>query len=71
MKLRIEGAKPTEQINFKLEQDGDEVSILANGNMVAYFAIYNNKVSLDVIGLTTKQQEVFNTDDEGYLEVRR
>jgi len=70
MKLLIEGAKPTDQINFKLEQDGDEVSILANGNMVAYFAIYNNKVSLDVIGLTTKQQEVFNTDDEGFLEVK-
>ena len=70
MKLLIEGAQPTDQINFKLEQDGDEVSILANGNMVAYFAIYNNKVSLDVIGLTTKQQEVFNTDDEGFLEVK-
>ena len=70
MKLRIEGAKPTEQINFKLEQDGDEVSILANGNMVAYFAIYNNKVSLYVITLTIKHQEVFNTDDEGFLEVK-
>ena len=70
MKLLVEGAKPKDQINFKLEQDGDEVSILANGNMVAYFAIYNNKVSLDVIGLTTKQQEVFNTDDEGFLEVK-
>jgi len=70
MKLRIEGAKPTEQINFKLEQDGDEVNILADGNIVAYFSIYNNKVSLDVIGLTTKQQEVFNTDDEGFLEVK-
>ena len=70
MKLLVEGAKPKDQINFKLEQDGDEVSILANGNMVAYFAIYNNKVSLDLIGLTTKQKEVFNTDDEGFLEVK-
>jgi hypothetical protein len=26
MKLLIEGAKPTDQINFKLEQGGDEVS---------------------------------------------
>ena len=71
MKLLVEGAKPKDQINFKLEQDGNEVSILADGNIVAYFSIYNNKVSLDVIGLTTKQQEVFNTDDEGFLEVRR
>ena len=70
MKLLIESAKPTDQINFKLEQDGDEVNILADGNVVAYFAIYNNKVSLDVISLTTKQQEVFNTDDEGFLEVK-
>ena len=70
MKLLIEDAKPTYHINFKLEQNGDEVNILANGNIVAYFAIYNNKVSLDVIGLTTKQQEVFNTDDEGFLEVK-
>ena len=71
MKLLIEGAKPTDQINFKLEQDGNEVNILADGNIVAYFAIYNNKVSLDLVGLTTKHQEVFNMDDEGYLEVRR
>ena len=70
MKLLVEGAKPKDQINFKLEQDGNEVSILADGNIVAYFSIYNNKVSLDVIGLTTKQQEVFNTDDEGFLEVK-
>ena len=70
MKLLIEDAKPTYHINFKLEQNGDEVNILANGNIVAYFAIYNNKVSLDLIGLTTKQKEVFNTDDEGFLEVK-
>ena len=70
MKLLIEDVKPTYHINFKLEQDGNEVSILADGNIVAYFSIYNNKVSLDVIGLTTKQQEVFNTDDEGFLEVK-
>ena len=70
MKLLVEGAKPKDQINFKLEQDGNEVSILADGNIVAYFSVYNNKVSLDVIGLTTKQQEVFNTDDEGFLEVK-
>ena len=38
--------------------------------ILLYFSIYNNKVSLDVIGLTTKQQEVFNTDDEGFLEVK-
>ena len=67
MKLLVEGAKPKDQINFKLEQDGNEVSILADGNIVAYFSIYNNKVSLDVIGLTTKQQEVFNTDDKASL----
>ena len=71
MKLLIEDAKPTYHINLKLEQNGDEVNILANGNIVAYFTIYNNKVSLDLIGLTTKQKEVFNTDDEGFLEVRR
>ena len=70
MKLLVEGAKPKDQINFKLEQDGDEVNILADGNIVAYFAIYNNKVSLYVITLTIKHQEVFNTDDEGFLEVK-
>ena len=69
MKLLIDGAKPKDQVVFKLTQDGEEVNIYANDEPIGYFAVYNGKVSLDRYGLSQKLQESVNTDGDDLISV--
>jgi hypothetical protein len=71
MKLLIEGAIPTDQLVFKLKQDGEAVNIYANDELIGYFSVYNGKMSLDLVGLTEEQKHTINTDDEDFMAVVR
>lgn len=65
-RLSVAGSKQP-SMEFSLEQDGNEVNLLANGEVIGYFANSSEGVYLELIkqGLP----KGFALSDKGYIKV--
>lgn len=59
----------TPPVEFSLEQEGDEINIIANGSLIAYFRELDGKILLNSC-LDDEDCKVFAHDSKGVLLVR-
>lgn len=68
MKLIANATEQELTINFTLEQDGNDVNILLNGELVAYFSMRGEKVQLElVLDLPNNIKHLVHTEEDGNL----
>lgn len=73
LKLRVSGeSDDTKILDFKLEQDGQEVDILANGDLIASFVLTGKgKVALEIFPVDIFDREMFDLDETGRITIRK
>jgi hypothetical protein len=73
LKLRIAGSSDdTRILDFKLEQDGSEIDVMANDDLIATFVLnVNGKVVLELYPVDQFDREMFEVDETGRITIRK
>jgi hypothetical protein len=70
MKLQIEGMEPKDVVKVSLMQDGPDINILINNQLVAYFNEASGRLHLELVSIPTDSRCIFDLDESNCIEVR-
>jgi hypothetical protein len=69
IQLRAHG-EPREEVDISLSQEGESVDIKINGEVVAYFRVENERITLQLCSLNEEFSDVaetLNLTEDGFL----